>query len=266
MERDDLAWKIGTMGFAYTAWRGVFFPPSVKQGEQLSYYASRFDAVELDTTFHAMPTVERVRHWAGQVDDDFRFAVKAPKQVTHETMPDERVELMQSFLDVVSAFEQKLGAVLMQFSPMFDSSSAPAMIRFLDRLQSGIPLAVEFRHPSWRTSGIDQLLRERGICLVANDYFDRTQPIIPTANFLYLRFIGEHNRFPKMNQEELDTDDRLAWWADQIHAAAPRGATVWAMFNNDYAGYSPATAERLKRRVGVSTAVRALHPSRSLFD
>jgi uncharacterized protein YecE (DUF72 family) len=264
--RDDLTWKIGTMGFAYAAWRGVFFPPSVKQGEQLSYYASRFDCVELDTTFHAAPTRERVLRWSEQVDDNFRFSVKAPKTVTHEAPPDERVELMRSFLETVEAFGTKLGVVLLQFSPVFDSSAAPALLRFLDKVVTPVRLAVEFRHPSWVKSGVDVELRERGITLVANDYFDRTQPIVPTTDVLYLRFIGEHNRFPKMNQEELDTEDRLRWWTDQIHATAPRGATVWAMFNNDYAGYSPATADRLRRLLGKSTELRMLHPSRSLFD
>src|SRR5687767_10613554 len=95
--RTDVTWRIGTIGFSYSPWRGVFYPPGSKPSEYLAHYATRFDSVELDTTFHAMPTPERVRAWADQVDEQFRFVVKTPKMITHEGVIDQRIDLMRAF-------------------------------------------------------------------------------------------------------------------------------------------------------------------------
>jgi len=94
------------------------------------------------------------------------------------------------------------------------------------------------------------LIAERGVTVVANDYLEIAQPIIPSAA-IYLRLIGEHQRFPDMNAEQFDTTERLTWWADRVNDIAVPNATVYVTLNNDYAGYSVATAERLKRVVGL---------------
>ena len=76
-------WRLGTMGFSYADWAGTFYPAGTKAGDYLARYARFFDAVELDTTFHAVPPAERFRRWAGATPAGFRFAVKTPKTVTH---------------------------------------------------------------------------------------------------------------------------------------------------------------------------------------
>ncbi|HEY0009203.1 MAG TPA: DUF72 domain-containing protein, partial [Tepidisphaeraceae bacterium] len=170
------------------------------------------------------------------------------------------------FLESISELGPKLAMVLLQFPPTFDISMAGPLLRLLDKVQTTVPLAVEVRHSSWTGSDLPADLRQRSVTLVANDYHDRAQPLHPTAPLLYLRFIGEHERYPEMNKEELDTDDRLAWWADQVKKIAPASATIYAAFNNNYAGYSIATAGRLKRILGLPTALRRPLPVQSLFD
>ena len=79
-------WRIGTMGFSYADWAGVFYPPGTKAGDYLEHYAQYFDTVELDTTFHAAPPPERFRRWAEVTPDGFRFCMKMPRAVTHDIL------------------------------------------------------------------------------------------------------------------------------------------------------------------------------------
>src|SRR5688572_19946054 len=114
-------YRLGTMGFSYADWAGgVFYPPGLKPGEYLSHYAKYFDAVELDTTFHATPPPERFRRWADVTPAGFRFAVKTPKSVTHELPPDKAIGGMHAFLDAARRLGEKLGVVLLQFAPSFE--------------------------------------------------------------------------------------------------------------------------------------------------
>src|SRR5579871_817045 len=77
-------WRLGTIGFGYDDWSGTFYPPTLKPSHRLAYYARHFNAVEIDTTFHAAPDAGRIRRWAEAVPDAFRFCVKTPKSVTHD--------------------------------------------------------------------------------------------------------------------------------------------------------------------------------------
>src|SRR5687767_15707825 len=147
-------WRLGTVGFGYADWSGVFYPAGMKPGDYLSFYARHFDTVELDTTFHATPTPERVRRWAEATPDGFRFCVKTPKEVTHAPGPGSvatRVRPMLEFLDAVRGFGEKLGVVLVQFPPSFEASGAKDLRGFLAALPTDVRYAVEFRSDSWDT-------------------------------------------------------------------------------------------------------------------
>src|SRR5438045_3005701 len=139
-------WRLGTMGFSYSEWAGSFYPKGLKAGDWLSYYARHFNAVELDTTFHAAPPPERVRRWADVTPDDFRFSVKTPRAVTHDAPLDRGVGEMLKFLDAVAEFRQKLGVVLLQFSPSFSARELPKLDAFLGQMPGHVRFAVEFRH------------------------------------------------------------------------------------------------------------------------
>src|SRR3954471_14710375 len=105
------------MGFSYTDWAGAFYPKSLDRGQWLSFYAKHFNAVELDTTFYAVPPVERVERWRDETPDDFRFTAKTPSGITHESLLDRAVPRMLEFLEVMHHFGPKLAAVLLQFPP-----------------------------------------------------------------------------------------------------------------------------------------------------
>ena len=242
-------WLLGTVGFGYADWQDVFYPPGTKPAEYLSFYAKHFEAVELDTTFHAAPTPERVRRWAEATPQTFRFCVKTPKDITHAPGLAGRSRQMVEFLDTVRAFGEKLGPVLLQFPPAFDASEAPELRMFLRGLPRDVRLAVELRHPSWDADATADLLREHGACRVAADYLQEPGKLVATADFLYVRWIGIHGRFPTLDRERIDTTERLEWWKERI-GALEAVRTVWGFVNNDYSGYAVATCNRMKRLVG----------------
>lgn len=247
----NIDWRIGSMGFAYTQWRDVFYPRSVKQADWLKYYAMHFDCVELDTTFHAMPTAERVKRWASQVPVDFEFTVKTPKQITHEGKISDHVAAMQLFVETMRHLEQKLGVILLQFSPYFQSVYFEALKHLLDTLPPDIRFAAEFRHESWNTPQVQQMLAERKIARVSIDYFDQEQDFDPTANFEYIRWLGIHDRFPACNKEEVDMMPRLQWWKERVLSRKIFPTKLYGTFNNDYSGYSVLSIEQFRKLVNL---------------
>ena len=252
MARRDAAmpdWLLGTVGFGYAYWQGVFYPPGTKPADYLSVYAKHFDTVELDTTFHAAPTAERVRRWAEATPETFRFCVKTPKDITHAPGLAGRSRQMVAFLDTVRAFGEKLGPVLLQFPPSFDASEAPELRTFLRGLPRDARLAVELRHPSWDADATADLLREFGVSWVAADYLQEPWALVATTDFLYVRWIGVHGRFPTLDRERIDVTQRLEWWREQI-SGLKEVRTVWGFVNNDYSGFAVATCNRMKRLVG----------------
>jgi uncharacterized protein YecE (DUF72 family) len=246
-------WRLGTIGFGYPDWNGVFYPAGLKSSDHLSFYADHFDTVELDTTFHATPTPDRVERWAAAVPEEFRFCVKTPKDITHAPPPlSRRTDLMREFLDVIRAFGEKLGVVLLQFPPSFDAGDARELEKFLAALPADVRFALELRHRSWNTDATAALLRDHRCCWVAGDYFDDPWDVRVTTDFLYVRWIGEHGRFPTLDREQVDTTERLEWWTKRLKkAATPEVKTVWGMVNNDFSGFAVGTCNRLKRVLGL---------------
>ena len=247
-------WRLGTMGFGYSEWAGVFYPRGVKPGDYLAYYATRFDTVELDTTFHAMPDAARVRRWVDVTPPGFRFCVKTPRLITHDTPIERAAEDMRRFLEIVREFGPKLGVVLLQFPPSFTVGAIGKFAGFINTLPADVRFAVEFRHDSWQTDRTEDVLRGRGLCLVAADYHSPPHPVMTSADFLYVRWIGIHRQFRDINLELVDVGERLVWWKERLDRREDRVRTVWGFFNNDYAGYAVATCERFKRLVGVPVA------------
>ena len=251
-------WRLGTIGFGYDDWSGVFYPKALKPADHLPYYSQQFDTVELDTTFHATPTSERVARWADATPEGFRFCVKTPKEVTHAPGPwsvAARLEPMLRFVEAVRAFGQKLGIVLIQFPPSFDAGAGEDLRTFLAALPADVRYAVEFRNPSWDTERTAGLLREHACGWVAADYLTRDPwEITATADFLYVRWVGRHGQYPTLDKERVDTTARMRWWKKRIEECNSV-RTVWGFFNNDYTGYAIGTCNRMKRLVGQAVRV-----------
>jgi uncharacterized protein YecE (DUF72 family) len=263
---DESAWHLGTMGFSYKEWQGVFYPAGLAARHYLAYYSERFDAVEIDSTFYGTPAPETVERWTAVTPDHFTFCPKTPRVITHEQrlLPGAYDE-MDRFLDTMRRLDQKLGAVLIQLPPDFTTQQQPVLARFLERLPTDLRFAVEFRHRSWEETAesTTDLLQKQRICWATADYIHLSHTIRPTTDFLYLRFIGLHGQFRSKDREQVDKTAVLQTWWQQIQPHLPQMAHVYGFFNNDYAGYSPATCNRFKQIVGLEVEeIRPLQQGR----
>lgn len=246
-------WCLGTMGFSYSDWQGVFYPLGAKPGDYLHYYSRVFRAVELDSTFYAAPRESQVKRWAQATPPGFLFCAKTPQQITHELRLIDAVDDMKRFVAVMQHLEEKLGAVLLQMPPDFTSAERDAVERFLPSLPEGVRFAIEFRHRSWYTSETLELLKAYGVCWAATEYLQLPRDLFRTTDFLYVRWIGQHGRFQNHRAEQLDVSQSLADWKTRLPAEVPHVQRVFGFFNNDFAGFSPATCNRFKVMMGLPT-------------
>src|SRR5688500_10558857 len=120
-------WHLGTMGFSYDDWDGVFYPPRTPSLQYLSFFATQFNAVELDTTFYAIPAIERVPKWRDAAPPTLCFGATVPRTVTHVMATPQAVDELLVFVDSMRAFEGKLGALLLQFPPSFAAGQLPKL-------------------------------------------------------------------------------------------------------------------------------------------
>src|SRR5579859_4829253 len=107
-----IRYRLGTIGYSNPDWRGPFYPPSAGPNKWLPFYASQFDSLELNTTFHAAQPAERFERWASQVGPDFRFAVKTSRAITHDQSLKFAISPMMQFIESACALETMLGPVL----------------------------------------------------------------------------------------------------------------------------------------------------------
>ena len=277
MTPPPMTWRLGTMGFGYDDWTGPFYAPATKSAGRLAAYATAFDAVELDTTFHAVPSREVVRRWRDETPDHFRFTAKLPKLVTHTAGGGESLDspslraITADFLLATDALGEKRRAVLMQFPPSFGGERLAELCDYVGAWPESVPAAVELRCDSWWRPGVGpalaRTLRAANMPWVAADepaegeasrpvdapgLSYKPRPTVLTADWLYVRWLGRHRQFADRASERLDPTPRLAWWVEKLEELGRTGRVreVVGFFNNGYAGHSPASARRMLTRLG----------------
>jgi len=252
----DISYHIGTMGFAYEQWRnGVFYPAGMSQRQYLGYYSQRFNAVEMDSTFYGVPQPTTLQRWTTVTESPFTICPKTPRDITTNLRLVNILEPMLAFLDAIRLLGDKLGPILIQFPPGFTNDYHTRLGDFLAALPTDLRYAVEFRHRSWHTAATADLLAKHTVAWVMADYIHMPQRITyRTADFLYLRFIGPHGQYATKDHEIEDKTVVLHQWHQQIQEHSGKITAVYAFFNNDYSGYSPATANKFKQIVGLAPA------------
>jgi len=262
------AFRIGTQGWSYPDWVGVFYPPGAKQEDYLPFYAGVFDTVELDTTFYHPPRPSIVRSWARHTPESFRFTAKVPQHMTHQARLSAMGEQLDAFALALEPLGVRLGPLLVQLPAEFqhDAGTFGVLERFLAARPRDVRLAVEFRHRSWARADVDALLRDRQACRVWAAWRDLEPTREVTTDFLYLRWMGHReavNRYDGVRVDRSADDDR---WHRDVTAVLPRVREVYGFFNNHWAGHSPASARDMKRRLGLDAPEpRDLWPQRELW-
>src|SRR6202171_2829248 len=251
---------LGTSAFTAAGWPGTFYPKGLSEREYLTYYATKFDTVEVDSTFYRTPTLTTVQGWYSKTPSGFIFAAKVPQTITHEKMLHDCEQEMTEFLNVMDELRDRLGPLLFQFS-YFDRKAfvgvndfLARLVPFLKKLPKGHRFAVEIRNKNWLAPPFVEALRERVLALALIDqswmprpahWFEKLDPI--AADFTYVRLLGDRKGIEKetkvWNKVIVDRSSELNEW---VNILGKLKIPIYVYANNHYAGYSPATVEMFR--------------------
>lgn len=249
--------RVGTMGWGYADWAGVFYPEAAAPRDYINFYAQVFDTVEIDSTFYAIPRENQVKHWGKVTPDDFVFCPKVPRIVTHELRLIDTTPELTTFVRVMGLLGPKRGPMLLQMPPDFTRHELPALQAFLPTLKElndpTARFAIEFRHRSMVGEDIAALLAEHNVALVAADYPPMPKRLERTTDFAYVRLIGRHGAFKEHRHLQADRMEDLQRWAEALRARQGDFTAAYVFCNNDYEGYGPETANRFKQLLGLPT-------------
>jgi uncharacterized protein YecE (DUF72 family) len=239
--------EIGTSGYVYRHWRGVFYPEGLKAADWLAYYARHFSTVELNATFYRLPTAQAVEEWRRRAGRDFVFACKGSRFLTHmKRLRDTRTGLRR-FFTPVSRLGPQLGAVLWQLPPQMDRADPPRLDAFLEALPPGPRYAVEFRAVAWHTDEVWEVLERHGAALCEHDLLPRPRTR-PDVGFRYLRFHGSGARYAGRYGRSA-----LTRWARDLAAWRESGRDGYVYFNNDGGGAAVQDARTLLELLETAT-------------
>lgn len=239
LRRSDL--RIGTSGWHYASWHGPFYPFEVKAKGELAFYATRFDATEINNSFYRVPTEKAVAAWRDGTPDDFVFAWKMSRFVTHYKRIADVAENLAFIFGRMAPLGEKGGPVLFQLPPQLHADRE-RLARLLMQLPTDGRYVFEFRHASWYERPILDLLAEHDVALCLSDHAVAPAPWEVTARFVYVRGHGPSGRYHGSY-----TDAVLQGWAADIRHWRGAGKSVYCFFDNDVKSAAPHDAERLRR-------------------
>lgn len=268
---------VGTCGFAYKDWIGSFYPPATKQREMLRYYAQRFNAVEIDSSYYGVPSEETVRRMDARTPEAFRFCFKVPATVTHS--PGATASVHPDAWDLRTHLDPllqagKFGCALAQFPNAFRPTTASERrVRAIAEALAGLPLVVEFRHRDWQIPHTYAMLRELGIGWCNLDMPHLESLPLPssdaTSSVGYVRFHGRNagQWWQGTNVTRYAYDyapEELVPWTERIAEIEEGTQETYAFFNNHARGKAAGNAELfgrlLEERYGEAAAAAIARP------
>lgn len=236
---------VGTSGWSYASWRNLVYTKGLRQGEWLGHYATLLNSVEINATFYRPPRKEMLEGWAARTPDDFLFAVKGWRAISHYRRLADCDDLVARFLAGLKPLGKKCGPVLFQLPPNFEPDPE-RLAAFLARLPKRGRFAIEFRDPRWHRDDIYALLKDRNVAFCLFELGKLVSPRVATADFVYLRLHGRKARYCG-NYSEAALKD----WAKDLKARMAEGRDVYAYFDNtDEADYAVKNARRLDALLG----------------
>jgi uncharacterized protein YecE (DUF72 family) len=231
---------IGTSGWSYASWKPAFFPEQLPSKRFLEFYGTQLNAVELNATFRRMPTASAIAGWVGATPQDFRFAAKAHQSITHFKRLKGAEESMRFFLQAMEPMRQagKLGPVLFQLPPNLKVD--PVLLgEFVQLLPRAYQFAFEFRHESWFSEAVYDILRAKNVALCWAESEKINTPKVATSDFLYYRF----------REPEYSTPD-LEKLAQELEAERVQ-KEVYAFFKHEEQPESALNAVTVARKNGI---------------
>jgi uncharacterized protein YecE (DUF72 family) len=248
---------IGTSGYDYPEWKGVFYPPTLKRAEFLSFYSEVFNALELNFSFYTMPTAEQLKRMAERSGKRVKISIKANQQLTHYIELGAWREAAREFRSALQPLQEEnlLSAVLFQFPQAFHRGEDNR--RYLANLLEEFPdhpLIVEFRHSSWQVAQVYQSLEERGVTCCSCDMpeiskLPKFTPVLTGKN-AYMRFHGRNAQkwYGTNSRDRYEynySEEELSGYVPVLKDISEKSQTLHIFFNNHAKGHAAVNAQKM---------------------
>jgi uncharacterized protein YecE (DUF72 family) len=234
---------IGTSGWHYDHWRGVFYSVDLVPSDFLYFYAGRFGTVEINNSFYQLPRPDTFVLWRDTVPAGFVFAVKASRFITHMKKLKDPGQPLKALLHRVVLLGDKLGPILFQLPPRWRLNHE-RLLSFLRTLPRGFRYALEFRDTSWFDPRVYDALAEHGAAFCIYELAGNLSPRKVTADFVYLRLHGPGAAYRGQYEPAV-----LSEWADFFSHWYGQGKDIFCYFDNDESGYAALDAIKLQEMV-----------------
>jgi uncharacterized protein YecE (DUF72 family) len=236
---------IGTSGFYYTDWRGCFYPAQLPTRDYLPFYSTRFNSLEVNSTFYRLPLETTLARWRDIAPESFVFAVKASRFITHVKRLEDAEGSVLPFLDRIRCLGAKLGPVLLQLPSRFPFNG-DKLGKFCKVLSKDVRYAFEFRDPGWFRQETCDILSQHNMAFCIYHYSGTLSPDVVTADFVYIRFHG-----PLMEPYRgAYPDEFLREWAGKVRSWLKRGVAVYVFFDNTMEGHAIVDAVKMQLLLG----------------
>ena len=261
-----MQYYVGCSGWSYSAWQGPFYPANIESSHWLNYYAHIFDYVEIDSSFYRMPNIFTVKNWYKKTPQNFRFTAKFPKVITHDKRLKDASRELERFIQSMLPLADKILTLLIQLPPSLKITEGIENLRnLIPELDGRFRYAVEVRDRSWFQDLAYSFFANNNICMVWSQLAELATPPIATADFLYVRFIGDRSISEKdFGKIQKDRVSEMKNWADKLKKVIEEErrtendkeniSLAIVSANNHYAGFGPMTANIFRKMVGLSEA------------
>lgn len=246
---------IGTSGWHYDDWIGLFYPPDVTGYQELAFHAQHFNTVENNSSFYRIASEATYKTWGRMTPAGYKFSIKVNKFITHThklELTDEVQDKIRFVLEATQILGDKIGAILIQLpaSFRFDLQKLQTFLEFFTaevRAHAhAFDIAIEFRNKYWFVDEVYALLKHHNVALVAAQSSRYPGARQVTTDIAYIRLHGPEKLFASSYSK-----NDLKGWAAYIQSITPKVKKVYAYFNNDFHGYALENAKELQRMLGV---------------
>jgi uncharacterized protein YecE (DUF72 family) len=229
---------VGVSGFSYASWKGNFYPKDLKSEDFLSFYAGKLNSVEINSSFYAPPSAAMVKSWAGRTSEDFRFAIKSPRLITHTLKigkgAPEAADRLGRTLELLGG---KLGPVLFQLPPFF-RQDLKTLESFLTQTAGVKKKVFEFRHDSWLNESTYQLLEKHnaGFCIAETE--DMKPVLNVTGGLPYFRL-----------RKDVYTTSDVERWNEKIRNIVKGSKEAYVYLRHDETGENASYALGMREKL-----------------
>lgn len=234
-----IACHVGTSGWDYPHWKGVFYPPDIPRKRWFAYYAAQFSTVEINYSFYRLPDDSTFDHWRDAAPTGFEYAIKANRYITHVKRLNDCADAVKKFLDRCRRLGPHLGPILYQLPPNW-RLNGERLVRFVGDLPADMAHVFEFRDERWLVEPVRRILADHGVGFCIHDHDGVDCPLWTTGSVAYLRLHGS-----RVGKDGGYTRREVRHHAGLVWQAILEGRDVYAYYNNDAFGCAVRDARRL---------------------